>query len=159
MNTLTLTSRGYAYEIDGKPYPDAHHQADFVVDGQPLGERFGFEGARPWFGATCFAYADPIRAELLLQLRGLEPATNQFGTERFVLYRCHCGADYCGVISCRIERSGDRVRWLDVRSEQEEGWEAGLEFDMEIPLLEFDTAEYDEAINTFAANHAHPNPR
>lgn len=152
MNALTLTSRGYAYEIDGTPYPEVQ-QADFVVDGQPLSELFGFEDSRPWFGETCFAYADPIRAGLLQQLRGLDLATNQFGTERFVLYRCHCGSDYCGVISCRIERDERSVRWIDVQAEQEAGWESGLEFDGEIPFLEFDAPSYDKAIATFTAHH------
>ena len=110
MNTLELSWKAYAYEIDGKRYPQPHRQSDFIIDGQSLGQFFGFEAGRPWFGQTCFDYPDPYRTEMIEQLRGVKPAENQFETERFVLYKCHCGDDNCGIISCQIcrtERSFD----------------------------------------------------
>lgn len=48
---------------------------------------------------------------------GLETPFNQFGTERLVLYRCHCGCDYCGVISCKINLDEDFIYWTDMRYE------------------------------------------
>ena len=38
----------------------------------------------------------------------------QFDERRKVLYRCHCGSDYCGVISAEIECIGGRVYWRHI---------------------------------------------
>ena len=152
MNTLELRFNDYTYTVDGKTYPEPHQQCDFVVDGQSLGELFRFEEGRPWFGQTCFDYPDPHRAEMILQLRGLKPATNQFETNRFVLYRCHCGDDNCGIISCEIDRANSVVRWTDVRYEADLDQDDEPMFDGMIPLLEFDADAYDSTIAGFTAN-------
>ena len=119
MNVLTIRSRDYPYEIDGQPQLVPVRQSDFVVDGEGLGLRLGFEGRRPWFGRTCFELIEP--ADEVEALRGLAAPSNQLGSGRFVLYGCHCGSDYCGVVSCVIERRGDLVVWCDARFEVEAG--------------------------------------
>ena len=149
MNVLALTSKGYEYQIDGKTYPEPHIQSDYVIDGESLGDAFGFEDGLPWFGQTCFETVEPHRTELIRQLRGVNPATNQFDTSRFVLYRCHCGDDYCGIISCRIERDGDVVRWNDVRYEADLEPDEEPMFDCVVPEFVFDADQYDSEIDTF----------
>lgn len=61
------------------------------------------------------------RKRLLSMFLGEEHPINQFGSGRMVLYRCHCGCDECGVISCRLECLGDRVVWHDVTYENGDG--------------------------------------
>ncbi len=149
MNTLALKRNPYRYEIDGKPWPDPHMQTDYIIDGASMGVALRFESARPWFGQTCFEYDDAVRDEMILQLRGLAPCLNQFGTDRFVLYRCHCGDDYCGTISCIIERGNDTIRWRDVRRENDVGPDSEAEAPGPIPLFEFDLTAYDAAIAAY----------
>lgn len=179
-NVLCLSSKAYLYEVNGRAAAEPHRQSDFVVDGRSLAECFEFEPQRPWFGQTCFEslplLTDGERERELLELRGLLPASNQLGSGRLVLYRCHCGDDNCGVISCRIERSEDRVRWSDVRFEQDPFWEAAeddderqeqdeqeeeeesgeeapLRRDLVIPEFLFATQAYDRVIETFVKDH------
>ena len=150
MNTLILKSKGYKYEIDGKPYPTPSVQTDYFVDGNSMGLAFQFEDARPWFGSTCFETIKDQQTELILQLRGLKAAENQFKTDRFVLYRCHCGDDNCGIISCQIERDNRTVRWIDVRYEDD--FDASDEpiYDGVIPEFVFDVNHYDSTIQQYA---------
>lgn len=61
------------------------------------------------------------RQRLLSMFLGGERPLNQFDSGRMVLYRCHCGCDDCGVISCRLEFWGDRVVWQDVTYEDDDG--------------------------------------
>ena len=152
MNVLAVTSKGYEYKIDGKPYPQPHVQSDFSVDGDSLAATFNFENDRPWFGQTCFETIEPHRTELLLQLRGIKPTNNQFDTNRFVLYRCHCGDDNCGIISCGIERIGNIVRWTDVRYEADLDPEDEPMYHGGVPELVFDTNEYDSTIERIGQN-------
>jgi len=149
LNVLTLKRTGYRYEIDGKPWPDPHFQTDYVVDGVSLGQTFRFESNRPWFGQTCFEYDGEFLKNSILQLRGLTPPQNQFETTRFVLYRCHCGDDCCGVISCGIQRTGNIVRWTEIRFEDDNGPTDEEMYDGNIPVFEFDAAAYDEVIAAF----------
>ncbi|KRA77235.1 hypothetical protein ASD78_06515 [Lysobacter sp. Root667] len=84
---------------------------------------------------------------------GRIPAPNQFGSGRLVLYRCHCGSDYCGVISCRLETDGDHVLWQDVTHEDDDGPLAGHNAaDSSAPELTpvarfvFDRAQYEQEL-------------
>ena len=149
LNSLTLKRTGYRYEIDGKPWPDPHFQTDYVVDGASLGQAFRFESNRPWFGQTCFEYDGEFIKDSILQLRGLAPPHNQFGTDRFVLYRCHCGDDNCGIVSCGIRRMDNVVRWNDIRFENDDGPTGDEMYDGNIPVFEFDAVAYDEVIAAF----------
>ena len=89
---------------------------------------------------------------MVLQLRGLAPSFNQFGTNRFVLYRCHCGDDYCGIISCKIERKHSAIHWIDVRYEDDDDSEEEAMFSKAISLLEFDLMAYDNVIARYIQN-------
>jgi len=114
MNVLTVTREPVPYRIDGVLQPEPALMHMFVVDGQRMSERLGFDDARPWFGRT---WLDGGAAGGLAQLLGSAAPDNQWGSGRLVLFGCHCGSDYCGVISCRLEQDADTVRWLDVRYE------------------------------------------
>ncbi|WP_163785454.1 hypothetical protein [Proteus mirabilis] len=37
------------------------------------------------------------------QYLGIKPVYSQLENNRLVLYRCHCGSDYCSVISCTLD--------------------------------------------------------
>lgn len=74
------------------------------------------------------------------EFTGLKVPFNQFGTERIVLYRCHCGCDYCGVISCELSMNGDFVYWKDVRYETEDDDEQ--EYTKRIEILKFEKENY-----------------
>jgi hypothetical protein len=147
MNKLQLRLGEYPYEIDGVLQPVPHKQTDFVVDGQGLGDAFGFEADRPWFGQTPFEYLPDHAGKLIEQLRGLDPAESVFDTGRFSLYRCHCGDEQCGVISCKIVRDTSTVRWLDVRCEPEGG---PPPYSVTIPEFAFDANDYDNAVLRYA---------
>jgi hypothetical protein len=150
MNLLRLELRQYPYEIDGKLAAEPAPQSEFVVDGVSLGERFGFEQGRPWFGRTCFDETQETMNVEIPRLRGLVPAENQLGSARFVLYRCHCGSDYCGVISCEIVRNADTIEWRDIRGEDEEGDNESTS-DVCISLLRFDLDAYEAVIEAYVA--------
>lgn len=147
MNTLQLRRGEYPYKIDGVLQPTPHKQTDFVVDGQGLGTALGFEAKRPWFGQTALEYLPNQAGNLIEQLRGVVPAESVFDTGRFSLYRCHCGDELCGVISCEIVRDNSTVRWLDIRFEPEGG---SPPYSGRIPEFVFDADDYDEAIVEYA---------
>ncbi len=52
---------------------------------------------------------------------GDKSPVNQFRTPRQVLYRCHCGSDYCGCVSTEILISKDIVTWKNIGFEDDEG--------------------------------------
>jgi hypothetical protein len=43
------------------------------------------------------------------------------GSARIALYRCHCGADYCGVISFALLQHDGHVTWRTIAYESNEG--------------------------------------
>jgi len=51
---------------------------------------------------------------------GKSEPINQFRTNRIVLYRCHCGCDYCGMISFELAHSLENYKWKDIRYENDE---------------------------------------
>jgi hypothetical protein len=104
------------------------HLWDFLIDGRPLAEHLGLSRCNlslcssplEWAGtgAGTARYRDAV-ADYARQLTGAAPGLNQFCSGRVVLYGCHCGCDYCGVISARAERSAKVVHWRDVGFEDE----------------------------------------
>lgn len=74
------------------------------------------------------------------EFTGMKMPFNQFGTKRIVLYRCHCGCDYCGVISCELNMDRDFVYWKDVRYETEDDDEQ--EYTKRIEILKFEKENY-----------------
>ena len=147
MNQLQLRLCEYPYKIDGVLQPVPQKQTDFVIDGKGLGDALGFEADRPWFGQTAFEYLPNHAGNLIEQLRGLAPADSVFDTGRFSLYRCHCGDEQCGVISCKILRDTSTVRWLDVRCEPVSG---PPPYSKVIPEFAFDANDYDDVVLKYA---------
>lgn len=82
---------------------------------------------------------------------------NQFGTNRIVVYRCHCGCDYCGVISYTLHIEDDVVIWKNINYEDDNDFESEEALNENeihaIKELRFDTREYQEAfkkhVNTY----------
>jgi hypothetical protein len=99
---------------------------DFLIDGRPLAQRLGVSRSGldlcssplEW---VAYSRYRAVLADYARKLTGAAPADNQFLSKRVVLYTCHCGSDYCGFISARVERSAGFVRWLDVGFEDENG--------------------------------------
>ncbi len=117
MNVLKIQARELSYSgSDGKPSNTTQH--DFLIDGVSLAEVFKFENDRPWFGATFLELNNEAKSQELSAFLGKEKPNNQFGTDRLVLYRCHCGSDYCGVISCEVKKNDHEISWLDIRFEE-----------------------------------------
>ena len=82
------------------------------------------------------------------EFTGIEKPFNQFQTDRIVLYRCHCGCDYCGIISFEIEFSDDSVFWKNIRFELDDEIEtANIK---SIALLQFSKKQYLEEFNKFS---------
>ena len=73
---------------------------------------------------------------------GKSKAINQFGTDRIVLYRCHCGCDYCGIISLLLQITPNEYIWKDIRHEDDEGWEDNETINT-INKLQFHRTEYE----------------
>ncbi len=144
MNRVDIVKRRYRYEIEG--IERWQEQAEFVIDGHDLCIRLGIEGCRPWFGATRFEWNEELRRSEMLALQGLKESRNQFGSGRMVLYGCHCGCDYCGVISCTVERENGMVFWRDIRQEP-----GGFLMSEELGIAEFafEDNQLDQAIRDF----------
>jgi hypothetical protein len=102
---------------------------DFLIDGRPLAQRLGLSrGGLDLCGSTLERADRPAVADCTLQLLGLAPGWNQFESGRVVLYRCHCGCDYCGVVSARVVRAGGTVRWAEVGFEDDRGVRGTADF-------------------------------
>lgn len=150
ISRLQIERRTIPYVVNGQA--NECEQSEFIVDGQPLSTLFGFAGSRPWFGMTFLDSVKAARENQLQGFLGLCVSFNQFGSGRFVLYRCHCGSDYCGVISCELEVEGDRVCWRDIRYETDPDHEEEPdEMDHVIPALYFDLAQYRASVHHFMA--------
>ena len=138
---------------------------EFMVDGQPLSELLGV--ARDLGNCDCELSLGLQRVLPAVTRRGLQallalaPPFNQLGSDRTVLYRCHCGCDDCGVISARIQAVAGAdaprdatglpiaaIEWLDV------GFEDGDSAPPDIgpcarrlPRLVFERQAYEQALH------------
>ncbi|SDY30241.1 hypothetical protein SAMN04487939_101717 [Lysobacter sp. yr284] len=123
---LRIGRTAFAYATDGAQ--QRAEVAEIFIDERPLAHWLGIardlgnadtdlETQRP------LALVERGRAAFL----GLQPAHNQFGSGRLVLYRCHCGSDYCGTISCVLEVDGDHVVWRQVTLEDDNGPMSGAD--------------------------------
>ena len=98
------------------------------------------------------ALNEAILSTHLAGLLGKAIAQNQITPGRPVLYRCHCGCDYCGVISISLEIEEASVFWRDIRyqSDDEDDPMEGFERPVfNTADLEFDKLEYDLSIANF----------
>lgn len=127
---------------------------EFYIDGRPLSDWLGIGRDLLYFGTDLDPdQPQPLRERGLALFLGRSEPSNQFGSGRLVLYRCHCGCDYCGVISCRLETDGDHMLWQDVTREDDDGPAAGHNAaDSSAPELTpvarfvFDRAQYEQEL-------------
>lgn len=140
VNTLVIRSFDFSYTVPEKAVPGTVSQTDFVVDGEPLGRTLGFWTERPWFGATRFEQGQDVADRFVQELLVHRRPVNQLGTDCLVLFGCHCGYDYCGVIVCDIERRGKDVIWNNIRHDH------GMRTYKSVPALRFDFVQYSDAI-------------
>jgi hypothetical protein len=93
---------------------------DFEVDGVLLSERLQIDRSDLRFCMNDLGYDNRVVVERYFEeLKGMVPASNQFGSGRVRLYGCHCGCDYCGMISMRLVVTPETVEWLDIRHEDD----------------------------------------
>lgn len=149
MNTLTL---GFvSFEFDG-------HRTmvgEFFIDGKPLAEWFG-EIRHLGNCDTNLTGNLKLVQNSIMQLTGEIAPYNAFDTKRFVLYRCHCGCDDCGVISCEIIVDDKTVKWKNITIEEYENIgisydDDGNSFDAIRLDFEFDKTAYLAEIQRFMA--------
>ncbi len=87
-----------------------------------------------------------VTKNAVIQFLGNNEPSNQFNTNRIVLYRCHCGSDYCGVISFKLDKQDDLIVWKEINHEGDD-----FEYEQEIknrgiqPIkeLKFDRKKYE----------------
>lgn len=125
---------------------------EFLIDDRPLSGLLGINRDLGFF-ATELDAPPPLRGHGLALLLGLAEPGNQFGSGRLVLYRCHCGSDYCGVISCRLRVEDDHVIWQDVTFEDDDGPASGHNAASSsvprlthVPRLLFERRQYEQAL-------------
>ena len=70
---------------------------------------------------------------------------NQFQTNRIVLYGCHCGYDYCGVISFELVIADDQVIWQSIGHEDDDGVDLEQNY---LPQLCFAKEQYFQAVQS-----------
>jgi hypothetical protein len=89
---------------------------------------------------------------------GLEAPANQFRSDSIVVYRCHCGSDYCGVISLRLELTGDEARWRNIGYEDDDGDAPDHQPDVpsRISIVRFELNQYRLAFQHFIRDHLDP---
>lgn len=139
---------------------------DFYIDGQALSTMVGVDKSEDMDFSDCdldFVVVDreqfpdynraAINSRFAEQLLGVIPPLNQFGTERIVLYRYHCGCDYCGTISFYLRIEEELIYWEDIRFENE------TEFDNldlnKISSLKFDKKHYRKEIERYLEKIRH----
>lgn len=116
-NQLKLTFIPFAYTIDNQDYTTTI--GEFLIDEKPLCEWFG-DGRNL---GNCYTEIDIDKVRYVHfanQLTGQTEPSNQLDTPRLVLYRCHCGCDYCGVVSTEIVVQENTVTWQNVGYEDDD---------------------------------------
>ncbi|MGB4774955.1 MAG: hypothetical protein WBP45_07285 [Daejeonella sp.] len=122
---------------------------EFLIDHKPLSEIIGIERSLCFY-ETEFDYSKDRKSMAIKQFMGEFKPINQFTSDRIILYRCHCGCDYCGVISFRLVIENNIVIWKDIAYEDSDGFgnnsQEGLENEERITTkiteLSFDKKDY-----------------
>ncbi len=94
---------------------------EFFVDKVALSQLLGIDRNVSSLPLSSLDSSPEASARALQMLAGIIPPSNQLGSKRMVLYSCHCGSDYCGVISCELRFTQDQVIWGDFACENEIG--------------------------------------
>ncbi|SEW32376.1 hypothetical protein [Chitinophaga arvensicola] len=139
---------------------------DFFVDEEQLDSRFGINRLTniaftdfdlDLFEVDAVRFPGYNRLEIVKRainiFLGKEPASNQLETGRVVLYRCHCGSDYCGVISFQLKIEEDYIYWIDIRHEIDGTWGPDDLDITVIPELKFERPAYERLLNAFAEKY------
>jgi hypothetical protein len=147
-SSLTIRQLEFPYTIPEKTIEGVTLDAEFFIDGKSLAEHFGISKSRPWHGRTGFLGSEESIQYFVRELLGEAKPTNQLGTKRLVLYRCHCGSDYCSVISCKIVKEETLIYWLDIREESGEASEEILS-NVRLEQLSFDLKQYQETVTKY----------
>lgn len=116
MPRLSFAKREYAYRVGSDGVAQTYAQMEYLVDDVDLSTLLGIHDLGILAKLTRLSPRE-LGSYRALELRGLTQPDNQFGSNRLVLYGCHCGCDYCGVISCMARREGDDLIWSDIRGE------------------------------------------
>ncbi|MEQ5393623.1 hypothetical protein ABN236_16275 [Proteus sp. fly-1013] len=139
---------------------------NFYIDGKALDEWLGFDKQTDLrfsdFDLDLFAVdkarfpnydRHKIIHSKIEQYLGNKPVYTQLDNNRLVLYRCHCGCDYCSVISCDLEITENQVKWNNIAYEDGLDKEDALELDEHgITLIEqliFDRKQYQQVFNEY----------
>jgi len=82
---------------------------------------------------------------------GNKKPMNQFGTDRQVLYRCHCGSDYCGCITTELIVTEHTITWKNIGFEDDDGFTLeNNERDIKsIRELKFNRIEYEHEFENY----------
>lgn len=157
MNNLQVSICLVQYELSG--VFQVAETSEFVVDDQPLSKLLGID--RDLRTSQCDLDRQtreklPVETErMVMELCGRTTPLNQFGTCRTVLYRCHCGSDYCGVVSCQIVIAEQSVEWRKITFEddqgpRESGADCGYPNLAPIDLLTFEKGAYFHALRALS---------
>ena len=138
-------------EEGGSLLPPIVSLVEIVIDGVPLSERLGIHRASLSFVASVMESSNLDALQWFVNvLLGKEPPWNQFLTNRAVLFGCHCGVDYCGVVSCEIEVSDNHVVWRQIGYEDDDG--VGQLYTV-IPELRFLREPYEKNVEQLFVLH------
>ncbi len=128
---------------------------DFFIDGTSLStllniDRFDlsfsdFDLDIPFIDQSKFPDYNPKeRIEFInqkvLEFTGKKKPQNQLNTNSIVLYRCHCGCDYCGIISFELSINEKEVIWRNI------GYEMDKEPDNNDAIIEERKLEIEQGI-------------
>lgn len=143
---------------------------NFYVDGKALDEWLGFDRQTDWrfldfdfdiivVDKTRFPNYDrnKIIRNKIEQYLGIKPIYTQLDTNRLVLYRCHCGSDYCSVISCDLDITDHYVKWNNIAYEDGLDKEDALELDEHgitpIKQLIFNREQYQQVFKEYLVEY------
>lgn len=149
LNNFAIRTFDFPYIIAESNVTGVSSQADFVIDGVPLGKTLNIWPDRPWFGRTRFERTREVIGVYVDEMLGIRIPRTQLSVGRLPLYGCHCDADTCGLVSCVVRREGNIIRWENI------AWENDDDEDHtrygKVDALTFDYAQYLRTINRFVA--------
>ncbi|WP_232799159.1 hypothetical protein [Proteus vulgaris] len=139
---------------------------NFYIDGKALDEWLGFDKQTDLRFSDFdldLVVVDKVRfpnydrhkiiRSKIEQFLGIKPIYTQLDNNRLVLYRCHCGCDYCSVISCELDITKDHVKWNNIAYEDGLDREDALELDehgiIPIKQLIFNREQYQDVFNEY----------
>jgi hypothetical protein len=154
LNDFAIRTFEFPYAIAETSERGVARQADFVIDGTPIGKTLNLWPDRPWFGRTRFEQPRRAVATYVEELLGLRIPHHGGGIGRVVLFGCHCGMDACGLITAVVRREGGVMRWENIAWENDDDVEHTRYG--KVGSLTFDYAQYLEAVNAYAARLIEP---